>query len=796
MKLFSGSTPRQPCRVLCFSGWFFLLASVLVVPLRLEAAIDGATPSPGSKAASALDGIERLVTDAIAQKNLPGCIVTIGRKSGVVYQKAFGSRALLPDAEPMTEDTIFDLASLTKPIATATALMVLTERGKVDLDERAAHYLPGFGAHGKAAITLRQLLIHVSGLPSEIPVADFTRNRSHALKRIYALTLKAEPGARFIYSDVGFLVLEEVIRRVSGTDLAKFTDDTIFRPLGMTETGFLPPAEKRTRVAPTEQRNEAWIRGDVHDPRAFRLGGVAGHAGLFSTAGDLVRFARMVLGGGALNGTRILATESIGKMLAPHDVPGAIRALGWDMQSSYSVNRGGSFSRRAVGHGGYTGASLWLDPDQDLFVLFLSNRVHPDGKGAINGLAGAIASLAETALGRSRLVDPKLSGPRLAVGIDVLVAGNFAALRGARLALLTNDSARTRDGTRSTDVLAARKDFTLVALLSPEHGLSAIRDERIDDGVDASTRLPIFSLYGGAHGPRSKVPPGPRPVTLPPDIDTVVVDLPDVGVRFFTYASTLHAIMRAAAQRGLRLIVLDRPNPINATEVAGPVLKDSERSPVNHHPLPIRHGMTMGELAELMNADEHLGLRLEVVRMPDYNRRAYYDETNLPWSPPSPNLRTALQAILYPGIALLEASNVSVGRGTDTPFEVVGAPWIDERALQVELDKFSLAGITFETTSFTPTANRYAGTLCHGIRVRVVNRTDFEPVRTGIAIAISLRKLFRNDWDASRIRRMLGDPDVAAAVSEGRGLADIEALYKVDLDAFRIKRMKYLLYPP
>ncbi len=724
-----------------------------------------------------------------------------------MYQKAFGSRALSPENEPMTEDTLFDLASLTKPVATATSLMVLVDQGKVDLDDRAAHYVPELGARGKEAITLRQLLTHVSGLPAETAVDDYQHGRAEAVRRIAALRLKAPPGAKFIYSDVGFLVLEEVIRRVARTDLASFAADAIFKPLGMSETGFLPAAKDRARIAPTEQRGDRWMRGEVHDPRAFRLGGVAGHAGLFSSAKDLARYARMVLGAGALNGVRVLSAGATARMLAPHDVPGGIRALGWDMQTTYSANRGTAQSRRAVGHGGYTGTSLWIDPEQDLFVIFLSNRVHPNGKGSINGLAGSIASLAGSALGKfsPAATDPALATGPLAVGIDALVAEDFARLRGARVALLTNDSARTRAGVRTTDVLAARGGLALVALLSPEHGLPANRDELIGDGIDAKTRLPVFSLYGGSsqrcsNEKRSNAPAAPRSVMLPPDIDTILVDLPDVGTRFFTYAGTLHATMKAAALRGLRVVVLDRPNPINGVDVAGPMLKPSEQSAVNHFPLPVRHGMTMGELAEMMNADEHLGLHLEIVRMPHYDRTLYFDQTGLTWWPPSPNLRTVEEAVLYPGVALLEGTNVSVGRGTETPFEVVGAPWIDGRRLADELAAAGLAGVSFEATRFTPSptpkVNRFAGILCHGIRLRVSDRAAFEPVRSGMAIAIALRRLFGANWDGQRLHRMVGDPAVAAAILKTRRLSEIEATFKDDLAAFRARRMKYLLYPP
>jgi uncharacterized protein YbbC (DUF1343 family) len=764
---------------------------------EVSAGVDGGSTLPpeasvgGDGLVTLAEGIDRLVGETIAQGKLPGCVVAIGNADGVLYQKAFGSRALLPEREAMTVDTIFDVASLTKPVATAMSIVALADRGKVDLDEAAAHYVPEFRGHGKERITLRQLLTHVSGLPVETPLTDFERGRPVALARIFALSPKSDPGERFLYSDVGFLVLEEVIRRVTGLDLATFAQSAVFLPLGMRATGFLPAATLRARIAPTEKRNDTWMRGEVHDPRAFRLGGVAGHAGLFSTASDLARFARMVLGSGALEGARVLSLAMLGKMLAPHDVPGGIRALGWDVQSTYSSTRGLALSRRAVGHTGYTGTSLWIDPERNLFVVFLSNRVHPDGKGAVLPLAAAIATLAGTTLSPVP-VDP----PAFVLGIDVLAAQNFSPLRGLRIALLTNDSARARDGRRTTDLLAVRRDFSLVALLSPEHGLGAVRDERIEDGIDSKTHLPVASLYGGALSLRRGGTPGPRPITLPPDIEAVVVDLPDVGARFFTYASTVHAVLRSAAERGLKVIVLDRPNPIGATEVSGPLLKASEMSAVNHHPLPVRHGMTMGELAEMMNADEHLGTHLQIIRMAAYDRHAYLDELGVPFAPPSPNLRSLDEVLLYPGTALLESTNVSVGRGTDTPFEVVGAPWIASAALAPELGRFGLGGVTFEATTFTPEATPYRGRPCHGVRLRISDRTRFDPVRTGLAIAIALRKLHAASWDDSRLRRMLGDPAVAQAIHDGRKLADIEALYKEELERFRSKRAKYLLYPP
>jgi uncharacterized protein YbbC (DUF1343 family) len=773
-----------------------------VVPKAVTAsamAHSAAVADPTGVSSSALpeptyEAIDGLVLAALERGKMPGCVVVLGRRRGIVYQKAFGLRQIKPEPEPMTDDTIFDLASLTKPIVTATLIMVLFDQHRLDLDDPVARYLPEFSSAGKGAITIRQVLTHVSGLPVETPFDDYQHGQPEAVRRLAALPLAAPPGTKFIYSDVGYMVLEEVVRRVAGADFAAFAHDTVFAPLGMNETEFLPGPELTPRIAPTELREGAIIRGEVHDPRAYRLGGVAGHAGLFSTARDLARYARMMLSQGWFEGARVLSAASVAKMTAAHDVPGGIRALGWDVQTRYSSNRGTSLSRRAFGHGGYTGTSLWIDPEQDLFVIFLSNRVHPDGKGSVNGLAGEIATVA----GRARAPlaaaasagassDAGQHGSRVTLGIDVLAAGGFARLRGARVALLTNEGARTADGTRSVDVFAGAQALSLALLMTPEHGLGADRDESLGDSVDVRSKLRVYSLYGKVKAPTAQMLSG---------IDTIVVDLPDAGARFYTYASTLHETMRVAARLALRVVVLDRPNPINATDVAGPVLHSSERSFVNHHPLAVRHGMTMGELAEMINADEHLGLALEVVRMQGYRRSAYFDETGLVFRPPSPNLRTVEEAVLYPAVALLEGTNVSVGRGTATPFELLGAPFIEPEKLALALSSYHLAGISFSPVRFTPKSSAHAGAECGGVRLHVEDRSRFEPVRTGVALALALRGFYRDQWDATRLHEMIGDPAVTAAILDLRPLGEIEGLWKDDLEAFRAKRAKYLLYPP
>ncbi len=734
--------------------------------------------------------IEAAVRPALDEKKVPGCVVAVGRRDGVIFEEAYGKRALEPAPEAMSVDTIFDLASLTKPLATAASVVVLADRGAVDLDAPVARYVPEFGARGKGGVTVRQLLTHTGGVPIETPLVDFDAGAKEALRRAFAVGPVAAPGARFSYSDVGFLALGELVARVSGRDLASFARAEVFEPLGMVDTGFLPPAAALARVAPTERVEGRVLRGEAHDPRARRMGGVAGHAGLFGTARDLARFARALLGDGALEGARLASPAALRGWLAPHDVPDAVRALGWDIRSAYSKNRPPGASRRAFGHGGYTGVSMWVDPGLDLFVIVLGNRVHPDGGGSSIELAARVGAAAVGALGGGALGGGAVSGPCAAgpprFGIDALAERGFAGLEGARVGLLANGAARTRDGERTVDRLARAGELRLVRLFSPEHGLAADRNGLVSSGADEATGLPVVSLYEGG---RFEPPAGSLD-----GLDALVVDLPDVGARFFTYASTLHRAMRAAAAKGLRVVVLDRPNPLGGHRVAGPVFAGPRASFVNHHPLPIEHGMTLGELAEMIAADEHLALDLRVVLAPGWRRGTAFEATGLPWFAPSPNLRSPGEALLYPGVALIEGANVSVGRGTDTPFELAGAPWVDAPKLARALAAEGLAGVSFDPVTFTPRADPFRDATCQGVRLRVTDPARFEPVRAGLALARALAALHPSEFRADRIAGMVGDAGVLAALRAGRPLDEIVRSYQPGLEAFLRKRQKYLLY--
>jgi uncharacterized protein YbbC (DUF1343 family) len=541
------------------------------------------------------------------------------------------------------------------------------------------------------------------------------------------------------------------------------------------------------RVAPTElavERAIPLIHGDVHDPRAWLLGGVAGNAGLFATADDVARFARMLLGEGSLDGVRVLSRRSVQELTRANFVPGAIRTPGWDVLSSYSKPRGHLLSPRAFGHGGYTGTSLWIDPILDLFVSFSSNRVHPNHDGNVIALEGDIADAAVQALAP---VPPVCRAPmHVEYGIDVLRERGFEGLRGRRVALVTHRAAIASDGKSTLDVLAAAPDVQLVAVLSPEHGLEARREGAIADSRDQKSALPVYSLYGDTLRPTAR---------MLKDVEVIVVDLVDVGTRYYTYMSTLHQTLISAAELDIPIMVLDRPDPIGGVAVEGPLLDVGYENFVNHHRLPVRHGMTAGELAELINAERNIGARLEVVEAAGWQRGLLQGETGLPWVAPSPNLRDVEATLLYPAIGLVESTNVSVGRGTDTPFHILGAPFIDSKALLRALRQAALPGVQFAAVDFVPTAAPHAGKLCHGVSATVTDAHAFLPVRTGLAIARALWRRHPKDWTSQTLMRLVGNRAVIQALFAGASLSELERLWQPDLDAFRDHRARFLRYP-
>jgi uncharacterized protein YbbC (DUF1343 family) len=746
--------------------------------------------------------LDAAITNAIAQKKCPGGVLWLER-DGVAYHRAYGQRAVLPEAEPMTEDTLFDAASLTKVVACTPAVMLLVERGQVRLDAPVAEYLPQFTGGGRELVTVRHLLTHTSGLRPDISLTPAWSGAEAALELCWAETLTAPPGTRVIYSDTGPILLGEIVRRVTGHSLDAFVEAEVYRPLQMRDTGFNPPAAKRGRIAPTEVEGGQALRGVVHDPRARRLGGVAGHAGLFTTAADLARFARLLLAGGELDGVRLFQPETVRLMTSVQTPPGLPRrGLGWDIDSPYAGPRGELFPVGSYGHTGWTGTSLWIDPFSRTFVIFLSNRNHPTEAGSVIALRRAIGTLAAQAVvgfnfsyvpgalppdAGSRPSAAASAAPETRAtvlnGIDVLVKRKFAPLRGLRVGLITNQTGHDRERRPTIDLLRAATDVKLVAIFSPEHGLRGVLDEAVGDTVDEPSGLPVYSLYGESRAP--------RPAQLA-GLDALVFDVQDIGCRFYTYISTLGLCLEAAAQAGKKFFVLDRVNPINGLGVEGPV-HTGPSTFVAFHRLPLRHGMTVGELARLFNLERGWQADLTVIPVEGWSRALWLDQTGLPWTNPSPNMRRLTAAILYPGVGLLESA-VSVGRGTDTPFEIVGAPYVDDVRFAAELARAGVPGVRFVPVRFTPRASTFKDQSCGGVSLALTNRDALEAVDLGLTLALTLRRLYPDRFALEKLRPLLSDPATLKAIEGGRPLAEIRRAWSAELAAFEQRRAGVLLY--
>lgn len=877
-----------------FSARFLFLSLRLCVSAVIFTAVAQAQGLPMAAPASVgmnaakLDRIEQLVNADIADKKLPGAVVVVGHKGKIVYRKAFGNRSLVPTVEKMTVDTIFDVASLTKPVATATSIMILVEQGKLRLNDTVGKFFPEIEDQTAKRITVLQLLTHVSGYRPDFDLGEKWSGQLGMLAALNREKLRNPVGTRFVYSDINFEVLGQIIHKVSGERLEDFVSKWI-KPAGMRDSGFIPfaPSEGskeffpvrdlagayRARIAPTEnvrgqnsylgstflgdeKSGNEILRGKVHDPTSYRMGGVAGHAGLFSTADDLARYCQMLLNSGvapdfpggnpsgsegvsssrkkntlpngrvsASDARRILSAQTVALMTHPYVVSetGETRGLGWDINTSFSSNRGELFPLGSFGHTGFTGTSIWIDPTSQTFVVFMSNRVHPDGKGDVTPLRAKVATVAASAIEdtpiekwkeaearynaavaaqipkfvetveRSKLLSANslqlTANPKnetVLNGIDVIERNGFKELEGKRIGLVTNHTGRDLKGKPTIDVLHEAKNVKLVSLFSPEHGIRGELDqERISDTKDEKTGLPVYSLYGETRRP--------KPEQLK-DLDAIVYDIQDIGARFYTYTATLKNVMEEAAKARIPVYVLDRPNPINGVDVEGPLADEDKLSFIAAHTTPVRYGLTIGELGQMMNAERKIGADLRVIKMEGWTRSMWFDETGQTWINPSPNMRSLNEATLYPGIGLLETTNLSVGRGTDTPFEVIGAPWLDGQRLAKYLNERNLKGVRFVPVRFKPKSSVFKDEDLGGVNIVVTDRADFNSVRTGIEIACALRKLYPTEWNVERYGRLLVNAEILAAVTRGDSPEAIEKLWQIGITNFVQRRRPFLIY--
>lgn len=751
---------------------------------------------------------------AIRSGLIPGGVLLVGHHGRIVHRKAYGDRAVVPAREPMTLDTIFDIASLTKVTATTPSVMKLFEQGKIRLTDPVTAYLPEFQG-GHSEITVRDLMTHFSGLRPDLDLDPVWSGYDTGIRRALTDKPAGPPGVRFVYSDINFVLLGDIVRRLSGKPLDEFAREQIFQPLGMRETTFRPSLSLRARIAPTEVDAKTGIplRGVVHDPTSRFMGGVAGHAGLFSTADDLAKYCEMLLARGESGGVRMFSPLTVERFSTPNSPPdqAVLRGLGWDIDSPYSASRGELFPLGSYGHTGFTGTSLWLDPASHTFVILLTNSVHLAPGRNINSIRAKVAAIVAASLGADRSpTDASRTAAVLATapyetlesagvrrmtasnhevltGLDVWEAEKFAPLAGKRIGLITNHTGLTRAGKRNIEAMR-EAGVNLAVVFSPEHGITG-REDRADiaDSRDAATGLPIRSLYANGRN-------RPAPEMLR-GIDALVFDVQDAGARFYTYSCTMLYALEEASKTKLPFYVLDRPNPVTGSHVEGPLLDDNLQSFTGCFAMPVRHGLTLGELAAMANAERKWNADLHVVKMKNWERSDWFDSTGLTWIDPSPNLRSLNAAALYGGLALLEASpNYSVGRGTDAPFEQIGADWIRGADLARFLNSRFLPGVRAYATRFQPSSGPFAGKSIEGVRFVLLNREQFDSVQLGIELAYALQKLYPGKINFEACRFLIGNRAAIQALQSGRDPREIEDRASRDARAFEERRRPYLLY--
>ncbi|HUO60654.1 MAG TPA: serine hydrolase, partial [Candidatus Acidoferrales bacterium] len=756
--------------------------------------------------------VDQIMEKAVSDGVIPGGVIIVGHNGQVIHRKAYGWRSLEPTREAMSADTIFDLASLTKCVATATSIVKLLEEGKLRLNDPVAAYLPEFGKNGKENITIRQLLTHFSGLREDLDLKQTWSGSTEAYRMAMDETPVYPPGARFLYSDINYETLGFIVEKVSGMPLDRYAEQNIFAPLGMTSTRFNPPVSWSSRIAPTEyDEQKKMLRGIVHDPTARRMGGVAGHAGLFSTADDLAIFAQEML-----TGSRILSRLSIEKMTTPQQPANAasLRGLGWDIDSPFASNRGELLPVGSFGHTGFTGTSLWMDPTTNTYVILLTSAVHPNGGKSVVSLRARVANAVVTELALNPSKDEKLRLARITgynestmaarrvvarqgstkAGIDVLESSGFAQLHPdpshpVRVGIVTNQTGVDAQGRRTIDAVAAIPGLRVTAIFSPEHGITGTLDTtKIGGSSDVATGAPVYSVYGegdASRRPSRKVLDG---------LDLIIYDIQDIGVRFYTYETTLGYFLEAAARAGKNIVVLDRPNPISGAIVQGPVADPGHESFVGYWKTPVRHGMTVGELARMFNEERGIHAHLTVVSMEGWMRGDWFDSTGRLWIDPSPNMRSLTEATLYPGVGLIEGTNISVGRGTNTPFELVGAPWVNALELAAYLNAREIGGVRFVPVNFTPTASNYANQFCGGVNIQITDRGMLDAPELGMELASALQTLYPKKYDVSKLDWLLIHKASFEAIRAGQDPRMVGESWRDGLERFQQVRAKYLLY--
>ena len=770
------------------------------------------SPAPSASDQVRFGMVDKIVEDAIANGNAPGGVLLVGHNGVFVHRRAYGQLSSAGKPEAMTPDTIFDLGALTEVVATTTCIMRLEQLGQIKLNDPVAKYIPDFAQGGKEEITIRMLLTHYSGLPADLDLKESWNGTEEGYNRVNAAKLVNAPGSTFLYSDIGFVVLGELVQKVSGMPLDQYAQTYVFGPLGMTNTRFNPPPAWQSRIAPTQRDEHSGItlRGTVHDPTARQMNGVAGNAGVFSTADDLAKFAQAMLNHGA----PILSPIVFEKMTTPQqpaNMP-SVRGLGWDIDSPFSSNRGELLPVGSFGHTGFTGTSLWIDPTTNTYIILLTNSVQMKMGSVIalrtevaNAVAGAlqlepslqekmrlarITGYNETQMAARRMV---VRNGKVLNGIDVLEERQFEPLKipsapKPRIGLVTNQTGIDAKGRRTIDVLAREPGMQLTAIFTPEHGLQGTDANTTGNSKDGATGVPIYSVWGDTDAKRRP------PVEVLRNLDVIVFDVQDTGVRFSSYAVTLGYFLEAAAKLKKPVVVLDRPDPLTGAYVQGPLSDVGQETVANYFPLPVRHGMTIGELAKLFNEEKHIDADLTVIPMRGWLRGDWFDSTGVMWVNPTPDIHNLDAAALYPGVTLLEATNISIGRGTDMPFQLIGSPYFLPKELAAYLNARAIAGVRFLPTSFTPAYGPFARRECFGVNILVTNREQLDAPDLGLELAAALHKLYPLGYEMGKIGQLLANKADTAALLAGEDPNRVRENDRDAMEQFMLLRTKYLLY--
>ncbi|MDZ4858753.1 MAG: DUF1343 domain-containing protein [Candidatus Hydrogenedentes bacterium] len=720
--------------------------------------------------------IRAILQNAVLQARAPGAVAYVGDLEHTHAHVAVGARQTVPSELPAELDTIYDLASVTKVMATATSILLLHEAGKLDIDAPVSSILP---IPAFSAISALHCLTHTAGLNPGRPFYKELNTIDAMLERYAAISLTWPPGTRWLYSDVGYMILGRIVERVSGMTLDTFCKKRIFDPLELKNTAYNPPANWADRCAATEQCpwRGKMMRGEVHDENAYAVGGVAGHAGLFSTSGDIAAYIRALLTG------RILKLETVALM----SELGATRAwpwqgLGWQLDAWTTKNFGFLPTRDSMGHAGWTGTSVWIDQRTSRFAILLSNTCHPSRATRDN------ESLRKVFYGGiGKRYYPESANTH--TGLDRLVREDFRDLRGERIGLLTHHAAIDQLGRHVLDVLALAPDVRLTRLFSPEHGIRGQAEAGAAVGAQRSA-VPVVSLYGNRTAPTREELQG---------LDVFVIDLQDVGARFYTYPATMKACLKACAEAKLPVLVLDRPNPIGGAIIEGPIASRTD-SLVCWGAVPTRHGMTMGEIAQHFRDTElkELGLNLSISMLDSWPVERMFSECSLAWLPPSPNIPTPETALLYSGTCLFEGSNLSEGRGTDAPFLQFGAPWVNARKTLEAVPESVLRGVEIESVTFTPRAipgkaaqPKYENERCDGFHVTVRNAQLARPLSLAIGMLVALKRTHPNHfaWENS-FDLLAGGPHLRSCIERGDDAESIIEGYAAALASYDAVRPK------